>query len=754
MRCKRLLSFILSVLLILSVVPMGLFSITASADGGRTGDCFWQFSGTVLTISGNGKMAEYSSRSAPWESLKKDITRVVIEDGVTYIGNRAFEHCSALTSITLADSVKSIGFDAFVGCAFTNITIPDSVTEIGRDAFAACTSIKKVCITDIAAWCSISFRNGNANPLSYAHNLYLNGKLLTDIVIPEGVVSIGWNAFNGGNGLKSIAIPNTVKSIGGFAFANCYNLTSIKMPSWIASLGDGAFYGCTSLTSIKIPAGVTSIGSYTFSNCFRLESISLGSGITSIPTGTFGDSSSIKKIYIPKSVKKIYHNAFSSVNSIEDIYYEGTESEWQSVAIQHSNGSLTKARLHYNCLSLPCMSHSYFSNYEKVNDSTHKRVCAACGYEETAGHTWNGGTVTKQATCKESGTKHFTCTACSAEKDETIAKTNSHSWGGYKVTKNPTCTAAGEEKRSCSRCGHEETKVINALRHSFSHPTVTKEPTCTETGIETGKCSRCGQTTSNTIKAKGHKFGAWADTKPATCTEGGTKERKCSACGAAETKTTDALGHDFENPTIVKAATISETGLKEGKCKRCGQTTSEVIPCSATDEATGTLFEASEGVFAAGTQLTVEEIKTDNPTFDSAKNILKDISGEFKLYNIAATLGGAETTPNGEVKTSFNIPDGYGKDIALYLIKADGTSEKIDCDISEDGKTLTAKLTALGDYAICKLGDGEKADADNASDSIAEKTKGNTALYIIIAAAIIIIAGGITAFVFIKKKKK
>lgn len=441
-------------------------------------------------------------------------------------------------------------------------------------------------------------------------------------------------------------------------------------------------------------------------------------------------------------------------------------------------------------VKIACASHT-FGNYTNVNASTHKRLCSACGFEETKNHTWNGGTVTKQASCKESGTRHFTCTACGAAKDETIAKTNSHNWGGYKVTKHPTCTApgtqtrtcsvcgktetqqinatghsmgawaqskaptctaAGEEKRSCSKCGHSETRALKALGHSFSHPTVTKEPTCTESGTETGKCSRCGQTTSNTIKAKGHKFGAWADTKPATCTEGGTKERKCSACGAAETKATDALGHDFENPTIVKEPTISTTGLKEGRCKRCGETTSEVIPCSAQDEATGTLFEANEGVFAAGTQLTVEEIKTDNPTFDSAKNMLKDISGEFKLYNIAATLGGAETAPNGEVKARFNIPDGYGKDIALYLIKADGTSEKVDCDISEDGKTLTAKLTVLGDYAICKLGESA---AGTENDAVIEKPENNnTALYIIIAVCAAVLIGVIiAAFVIIKKKK-
>lgn len=168
-----------------------------------------------------------------------------------------------------------------------------------------------------------------------------------------------------------------------------------------------------------------------------------------------------------------------------------------------------------------------------------------------------------------------------------------------------------------------------------------------------------------------------------------------------ETKSTEALGHDFENPTIVKAATISETGLKEVKCKRCGETASEVIPCTARDEATGTLFEANEGVFPAGTELTVKEIKTDNPIFDSANNILKDICNEFKLYNIKALLNGAEVTPNGEIAAIFNIPDGYGRDIALYLIKSDGTSEKLDCEISEDGHTLSAKLNELGDYAIC-----------------------------------------------------
>ena len=156
--------------------------------------------------------------------------------------------------------------------------------------------------------------------------------------------------------------------------------------------------------------------------------------------------------------------------------------------------------------------------------------------------------------------------------------------------------------------------------------------------------------------------------------------------------------------------------------------------------------------YSPGTQLTVEEIKTDNPTYASAKNILKDVCGEFKLYNIAV-LNGAEAAPNGEVKTTFNIPDGFGKDIALYAIKADGTSEKVDCEISEDGKTLTAKLSALGNYAICKLGESA-AGAEN--DAVIEKPgNSNTALYIIIAACAVVlfIGGGMARTVIVRKKE-
>ena len=484
-------------------------------------------------------------------------------------------------------------------------------------------------------------------------------------------------------------------------------------------------------------------------------------------------------------------------------------------------------------VKVACASHTY-GNYANANATNHTRTCSACGNVETKAHTWNGGSVTKTANCKEAGTKTFTCTACNATKTESIAKTNNHtygswsqtsapkcttvgkeqrtcsicqkvetrdikatghslgSWtqtkaptcttkgteqrkctvsgcshtetrdiaatghnmGSWKTTKEATCETKGKETRSCSKCSHKETKDIAALGHKFSNPTVTKQPTCTETGIESGKCTRCGEETTNTLKATGHKFGAWADDKSATCTEGGTQKRTCSKCNAEETRNTDALGHDFENPTIVKEATISTTGLKEGKCKRCGQTTSEVIPCSQKDENTGIVFEANEGVFAEGTQMTVEEIKTDNPTYESVKNILSEVTDTFIVYDISAVLNGAKVQPNGEVKVDFKIPDGYGTDVAVYYIADDGNFEKLESTISEDGKTVSAKLTHFSKFAVCKLSTSDSANTDVSPETTEQSTESNNTLWIIIAiVAVVLIAGAVVTVIVVRKKK-
>ena len=151
---------------------------------------------------------------APWFDDRYEIKKVVIEDGVTSIGNYAFFYCQNLASVEIPNSVTSIGKSAFYYCiSLTSVEIPNSVTSIGERAFDCC-------------------------------------KSLTLVEIPNSVTSIGDNAFNGCESLTSVEIPNSVTSIGNYAFATCSNLTSVEIPNSVTSIGNYAFYYCKGLTSI------------------------------------------------------------------------------------------------------------------------------------------------------------------------------------------------------------------------------------------------------------------------------------------------------------------------------------------------------------------------------------------------------------------------------------------------------------------------------------------------------------------------
>ena len=198
-----------------------------------------------------------------------------IMEGTRVIADCAFEGCESLTSITIGNSVTSIGEAAFYKCSsLTSVTIPNSVTSIGGSAFKECSSLTSVNITDLAAWCKISFGSSiNTNPLYYAHNLYLNGELVKDLVIPNSVTSIGDYAFSGCSSLTSVTIPNNVTSIGKSAFAYCSSLTSITIPNSVKTIGASAFKGCARLGEVSLGKGLETIGANAFAECTRLYDI-------------------------------------------------------------------------------------------------------------------------------------------------------------------------------------------------------------------------------------------------------------------------------------------------------------------------------------------------------------------------------------------------------------------------------------------------------------------------------------------------
>lgn len=301
-----------------------------------SGDWWRLESDWTLYVYCLGDMPDYEFiGDAPWPS--GDIQSVVIQSGVTSIGDYAFANCQVLPSIIIPDSVTSIGNGAFDSCfALHDITIPNSVTSIGEGAFEQCFGLTNVTIgngvTSIGDWA------------------FYVCEALTDVIIPGSVTSIGDSAFEGCESLTSVTIPGSVTSIGSYAFSGCESLVDVTVPdpgsanySW-----DDVFGYIAPLSSLTISDGVTSISDNAFSGITFADNgtVTIPNSVTSIGDSAF-ESSGLTSVTIGSSVTSIGEGAFDVCDALTDVYYGGTEAQWNAIEIGDYNDPLENATIHY-----------------------------------------------------------------------------------------------------------------------------------------------------------------------------------------------------------------------------------------------------------------------------------------------------------------------------------------------------------------------------------------------------------------------
>ncbi len=264
---------------------------TAVAEGETSGqfgnNLYWSFdeSTGTLTIEGTGSMPDFGGigsvmgdahiTNRPWEAFRESIVKIVIDDGVSNIGNCAFGG--------IPGSYDSIVYSGILSYPMLReISIPESIETIGSGAFYGCANVEA-------------------------------------IKIPHNVMNIGMSAFDSCQGLTEIEIPDLVTTISNRAFCGCTGLRSVIFGKSVTRIGKSAFYGCTSLQTIMIPDNVTSIDSHAFSHCTGLQSITIPDGVTVIGWSAFSHCTGLQSITIPDSVTSIGAEAFSDCTGMTSV---------------------------------------------------------------------------------------------------------------------------------------------------------------------------------------------------------------------------------------------------------------------------------------------------------------------------------------------------------------------------------------------------------------------------------------------------
>ena len=517
---KKILAITLTLVLLLSVIPMGLFSITASAategyytytisnDEATITDVDTSISGDITipsTIGGYevtniGVYAFYNCAL---------ITSITVPEGVTSIGNCAFKNCNELKNINLPLSLVSVGFDAFYNCtSLTSIILPSNVTSIGMSAFYNCISLTSVTLPNRITQITSSAFEGC--------------KSLTSIFIPDGVVGISGMAFRGCNKITSVRIPQSLKSVHMEAFSSCTAVTDVyyggsycdrveiltinsgNLPLieavWHYAIENDIIYeynetklsavvvGCNDrVTNLVIPSTVTKNGkTYTVTNiCERafsmhqeLKSIVIADTVVSIGNYAFSESPKLAKVTIGSGMTTIGRSAFEFCSKLKEVLYKGSKADKSKISIhKDGNSYLTSATWYYNICE---------GKKTHVYDNTCDATCNICGLTRTITHTYTNGCDKDCNVCgKTRTTSHKYSNNCDTSCN--LCKATRNAPHSYKSSvSKATLTKNGKITKTCSGCKKKVTtatiyypKTFSLSKTSYTYNGKVQTPTVT-----------------------------------------------------------------------------------------------------------------------------------------------------------------------------------------------------------------------------------------------------------------------------------
>lgn len=474
---------------------------------------------TTVTISGTGDMTNYrvtgilTSGVSPFIG-KKEIDRVVIEDGVTSIGDYAFAGCDNMTELVMANTVTSIGaysfyktskldsanistniqtigISAFRGSHIPEVILPDTLTSLGMRAFFECTHIE-------------------------------------NLSIGKGITTIPREAFESCNSMKDVNIGENVTSIEESAFEKAW-FEDVTWPKALNSIGTSAFKETKFAKAVEIPNTVETIGNTAFNQC-RAE-----------------------KIVVPNSVKIIGNLAFSSAEGLDKIIFEMDSAEIGDtilVGADYANVIFTSKTFNtekiISSLSDKNTVYAYEESDAKANCEKYSIPFTPLENNGCAFDIHNiKETVIAPATCLSPGVKNIKCADCEKNFGNEVIEALGHDW------KDATCTSA----KKCNRCEIEDGEPLG---HDWQDATCTKAKYCEVCKVEEGE-------------ALGHTSDKGTITKKPTCTAAGIKTFKCTVCKATvKTETVKATGHSY-TAKVVKP-TYFATGYTLHTCKNCSKT--------------------------------------------------------------------------------------------------------------------------------------------------------------------------------------